>query len=404
MMTLALYAALAIGLIQFWSIVGLGIARAAAFASCMLLTFWMVRRMPAIPSLKEMAAYSAKPLLGGAAAAAFYATAFLLVDRAHPSPSYILTAAEQTVLLAVSGGVCLAVCGLLGVREARAVWRLVPVTKLRERALLVIGNVSAGPRIRTDRVFGALKRLSPNGKSVLDAGCAEGNGAIRCAALYPDSDVVGCDIDDSALQRAEARRQALGLQRLRFRRGDLTSDLGDSCYEIIICVDVLEHIGPDELAMRTLYRALKPGGHLVIHVPATPPRRIFPWLRDWHYTGHVRDGYSPEGLFARLQANGLSVDRAQGTFGRAGAFAWEVSETLRSIVPPLRFLAFPIVAMGAVLDRNTPTAKGNGLLVVAHRSAGGGAEIAGEETSGGGKAGDAPALRRLRTVEDGAEL
>jgi hypothetical protein len=73
--------------------------------------------------LLKLGAFALRPLLAGCAAVAFYTAGYTAIGRAYPSPSYVLAAAEQTLLLLGSGGVYLAVASLLGVDEVRALWR-----------------------------------------------------------------------------------------------------------------------------------------------------------------------------------------------------------------------------------------------------------------------------------------
>ena len=41
-------------------------------------------------------------------------------------------------------------------------------------------------------------------------------------------------------------------------------------FDAIVSMDVLEHISDDALALREFYRVLKPGGRVVLMVPAYP--------------------------------------------------------------------------------------------------------------------------------------
>lgn len=58
---------------------------------------------------------------------------------------------------------------------------------------------------------------------------------------------------------------------------DLHTDLGclpfrNATFDFIMCVHVLEHVRDDALAMRELYRVLKPGGSAILQVPLDESR------------------------------------------------------------------------------------------------------------------------------------
>ncbi len=120
------YAALAVALSQMGSVVGLALARTVHFALVMLLTFWIARRVPEVPSLRKLAAFAVRPLLAGIGMVAFYAVAYLAIDHAHASPSYVVGAGELLALLVASACVYLLVCAVLGVREVAGIWDLLP--------------------------------------------------------------------------------------------------------------------------------------------------------------------------------------------------------------------------------------------------------------------------------------
>lgn len=57
----------------------------------------------------------------------------------------------------------------------------------------------------------------------------------------------------------------------------------ENSYDVIICTQVLEHVANPFLAVAELYRILKPGGRLLVTVPAAYPYHAIP--RDyWRFT------------------------------------------------------------------------------------------------------------------------
>lgn len=89
----------------------------------------------------------------------------------------------------------------------------------------------------------------------------------------------------------------------------------DSCYDLILCYHVLEHISADIQAMHELFRILKPGGSCYIQTPfkegeiyedaaiVTPEDR----LKHFDQEDHVRI-YSANGLAERLKSVGFLVE------------------------------------------------------------------------------------------------
>ena len=68
---------------------------------------------------------------------------------------------------------------------------------------------------------------------------------------------------------------------------DFTPSVADASYDTILLVNVLEHIEDDAAALAEFYRMLKPGGHLLLYVPAlsflfSPLDRLVGHYRRYH--------------------------------------------------------------------------------------------------------------------------
>jgi cyclopropane fatty-acyl-phospholipid synthase-like methyltransferase len=113
----------------------------------------------------------------------------------------------------------------------------------------------------------------PPGARVLDAGCGEGDVAIRLGTRF-GLEVDGVDLLEANLRRARAKAARLGLSAsLRFHRldyGDLA--LPDELFDGAYTMETLVHAFDHRRALAELRRVLKPGGALSLFEYSVPPR------------------------------------------------------------------------------------------------------------------------------------
>ena len=76
-------------------------------------------------------------------------------------------------------------------------------------------------------------------------------------------------------------------------------------FDVTGAFDVIEHIDDDEAALGYLYRALKPGGKLLISVP----QHRWLWSTADSYACHRRR-YTAEGLHAKVRRAGFEIRRS----------------------------------------------------------------------------------------------
>jgi SAM-dependent methyltransferase len=102
---------------------------------------------------------------------------------------------------------------------------------------------------------------------------------------------------------------ALTLGRSSAHTAHLRADAGalpfaDQAFDLVCALDVLEHLDDDAAAARELYRVLRPGGVLVIFVPAL---RLLWGLQD--DVSEHRRRYGRAQLGALVAAAGLRIER-----------------------------------------------------------------------------------------------
>jgi SAM-dependent methyltransferase len=107
----------------------------------------------------------------------------------------------------------------------------------------------------------ALGRLElPDRARVLDAGCGSGR---TMDDLMAYGDVRGFDLNPDGVAHALGR----GHTDVRVARIE-EIPFADESFDLVTCLDVLEHIPDDRGGMTELLRVTRPGGHLVVTVPA----------------------------------------------------------------------------------------------------------------------------------------
>lgn len=107
----------------------------------------------------------------------------------------------------------------------------------------------------------ALDRLPLRGDArVLDAGCGSGR---TLQELVDYGEVSGIELN------AEAAELARGREVGDVRIGRLEElPWGDATFDLITCLDVIEHVPDDVVALAELRRVCAPGGWLLVTVPA----------------------------------------------------------------------------------------------------------------------------------------
>lgn len=101
------------------------------------------------------------------------------------------------------------------------------------------------------------------GTRVLDVGCGPGVVADRLVAL--GCQVVGLDIDPASVQAMEKR--SLTAHVVDLDRDDLSEVLGSEEFDVIVCLDVLEHTKDPSKVLGRLLRHLSADGDVVVSLP-----------------------------------------------------------------------------------------------------------------------------------------
>lgn len=180
---------------------------------------------------------------------------------------------------------------------------------------------------RRDILREQLRRLNlPANADILEVG--SGTGA-NLNLLAEFGQVVALEMTAEAIALAQQRGGAMP-GRVTMRQGKCPEDLGmlTQRFDLICLFDVLEHIEQDQASLAQLAALLKPGGKLMITVPA------YQWMwgpHDEHL--HHQRRYSKSVLSAECAGAGLVISR----------------------MSHFNTLLFPLAMVGRILEKFTGT-------------------------------------------------
>ena len=168
------------------------------------------------------------------------------------------------------------------------------------------GSTAERPRVNIDAVaplapnawlrYDVISRMLPAGAGdVLEIGCGQGSVGARLAQRYR---YLGLEPDQASCAVARQRVRAAGTGEVR---NVAVEALGDERFDLVCAFEVLEHLEDDATALKEWSARLRPGGWLLLSVPAHQ-RRYGPWDE---LVGHFRR-YDPEALAALLTSCGFA--------------------------------------------------------------------------------------------------
>lgn len=151
---------------------------------------------------------------------------------------------------------------------------------------------------RRQILAGVIRRVvkPPGGARILEIGCGTGHNFAMLGAFGA---VDGLEVDDVARKIASER---LGKPVGRARLPDLEG-IAENSYDLIALLDVLEHVEDDLAALTSIRTRLKPGGRILVTVPANR------WMWSAHDTVHHHfRRYNKNDLRHVIDAAGLKAD------------------------------------------------------------------------------------------------
>lgn len=148
--------------------------------------------------------------------------------------------------------------------------------------------------------------LSKKVKSILDIGC--GSGTISFYLASKGYKVKGIDISIRAIKICRDSAMEMGFNNVEFGVCNFPNEIPSGKYDLIFFSEVIEHLPDDELALKKIYKLIKPDGILFLSTPSknAPLYKLGYAKKFDREVGHLRR-YTVEELKAKLKRNGFLV-------------------------------------------------------------------------------------------------
>jgi SAM-dependent methyltransferase len=170
---------------------------------------------------------------------------------------------------------------------------------------------------------------------ILDAGAGFGQYSYYLHTRNKEWNILSVDVKTEQVADCNDFFRAIGAKKVVFKTADLLEFVNPNAFDLILSVDVMEHILEDELVFRNFQASLKQGGMLLISTPSDQGGSDATDEHDASFIEeHVRNGYNAGEIKEKLKAAGFSKVKTHYSYGKPGQIAWRLS------------MKYPILALG----------------------------------------------------------
>jgi SAM-dependent methyltransferase len=214
---------------------------------------------------------------------------------------------------------------------------------------------------------------------IYDAGSGFGQYTYFMSTKLKPCNIFSVDVKEDWINDCREFFNQKEIKNVSFAIEDLTSISYQNKFDLVVCVDVMEHIQEDAIVFRNFYNALKKGGYLLINSPSIYGGSDVHQDEEESFIGeHARDGYSKEDIEAKLHPIGFSTYKSRYTYGFWGDKSWRfgikypmvllnISKIFLLILPLYYLLTFPFTLIMMNLDFTTESRTGSGINFIAKK-------------------------------------
>jgi SAM-dependent methyltransferase len=214
---------------------------------------------------------------------------------------------------------------------------------------------------------------------IYDAGSGYGQYSYFMSKNLAPCDIYSVDVKEDWVNDCKIFFDQKKINNVSFAIEDLTKIDHREKFDLIVCVDVMEHIQEDETVFKNFFKALKANGYLLINSPSIYGGSDVHSDEEESFIGeHARVGYSKEDLEMKLHSLGFSTYKSKYTYGFWGDKAWrlgikyplaisEVSELFLVLLPVYYLFTLPVILIMMKLDYISDNKIGSGINFIAHK-------------------------------------
>lgn len=213
--------------------------------------------------------------------------------------------------------------------------------------------------------------------AIYDAGSGYGQYSYFMANNMQPCTITAVDVKEDWIKDCSEFFKSRNMKSVTFGVEDLTTAQHSNEFDLIVCIDVMEHIHDDCTVFDNFYRALKPGGSVIINSPSIYGGSDVHDDHEESFIGeHARDGYSHEDLQDKMKKSGFAKFSHRYTYGFWGDKAWRlgikypmlllnISKALLILLPFYFLLTLPFTLLMMAIDFSSNNTVGSGINFIA---------------------------------------
>jgi SAM-dependent methyltransferase len=223
------------------------------------------------------------------------------------------------------------------------------------------------------------KKFGDQKIKIYDAGSGYGQYSYFMSKNMMPCEIYSIDVKKDWIEDCKIFFNQQKINNVSFAIEDLTSIKHQDKFDLIICVDVMEHIVDDVTVFKNLFAALKEGSYLLINSPSIFGGSDVHDDDEESFIGeHARDGYSKEDLEKKLHPLGFKTYKCRYTYGYWGDKAWRlgikypmlllnISKIFLVLLPLYYLITFPFTLVMMNLEFVSESKTGSGINFIAKK-------------------------------------